>query len=171
MSTITWLPPLYQEEGLSAERTGLLLAFFAAVQIVAAFVVPALADRSHDRRPWLALTILANVVGLAAIALAPLASPWGFTALVAFGAGGLFPLALTLPLDYAADAGAASRLTAMTLGVGYLLAALGPFGTGALRDASGGYGVPFIALATLGTFMLAAVPSMKPQQQPPRSRA
>ena len=149
MSTITWLPPLYQEQGMSAERSGLLLTFFASVQVVAALVVPALADRTDDRRPWLSLTILASVVGLTSMAIVPLANPWGFTALAAFGMGGLFPLALTLPLDYAADPGTASRLIGMTLGVGYLLSALGPFGVGALRDATGGYEVPFMSLAAL----------------------
>ena len=73
---------------MSAERTGLLLTFFASVQVVAALLVPALADRTVDRRPWLSLTILASVVGLTSMAIVPLANPWGFTALAAFGMGG-----------------------------------------------------------------------------------
>jgi cyanate permease len=44
------------------------------------------------------------------------------------GIGGLFPLSLTLPLDYSADAEEAARLTAMTFFVGYLLAVLGLIG-------------------------------------------
>lgn len=141
LSVLIWLAPLYQDRGMGEGRTGLLLTYFTLVQIAGALVVSALADRARDRRPWLALTLVVTAAGLLAVALVPLASPWGFTALLGFGIGGLFPLALTLPLDYAADPAAAGRLTAMTLGVGYLLAAAGPFGVGALRDATGSYAV------------------------------
>ena len=161
-SVLTWLAPLYQDEGLSVGRTGLLLTIFTLVQILGALAVPALADRSQDRRLPLVLALGTTVVGLAAITLVPLANPWSFTALIGFGIGGLFPLALTLPLDYAPDPDAASRLTAMTLGVGYPLAALGPLAVGALRDATSSYAVPFGALVVLTATMLAVTPLLKP---------
>jgi CP family cyanate transporter-like MFS transporter len=78
------------------------------------------------------------------------------------GIGGLFPLALTLPLDYSADADEAGRLTAMTFFLGYVVAAVGPVAVGALRDATGGYAVPFVALATLSLGMLAVSPRFRP---------
>jgi MFS transporter, CP family, cyanate transporter len=70
------------------------------------------------------------------------------------GAGGLFPLTLTLPVDNATDEAEAGRLTAMTFFVGYMLSAIGPFAVGRLRDATGDYLVPFVALAMLGVVML-----------------
>ena len=142
-----------------------MLTLFTLVQIIAALVVPALADRSRDRRPWLALVLVMNVAGLAAIALVPLASPWSFTALIGFGIGGLFPLVLTLPLDYSPNPDAANRLTAMMLGIGYLLSALGPLAIGALRDATGSYWAPFTALAALGLIMLAGALVLRPQSR------
>jgi CP family cyanate transporter-like MFS transporter len=72
------------------------------------------------------------------------------------GIGGLFPLALTLPLDYSADADEAGRLTAMTFLLGYIVAAVGPVAVGALRDATGGYAVPFVTLAMLSVGMFFA---------------
>jgi hypothetical protein len=36
---------------------------FSLVQVFAAFGVPALADRSRDRRPWLALVLVSTVAG------------------------------------------------------------------------------------------------------------
>jgi cyanate permease len=78
------------------------------------------------------------------------------------GDRGPVPLALTLPLDYSADADEAGRLTAMTLFVGYVVAAVGPVAVGALRDATGGYAVPFVALATLSLGMLAVSPRFRP---------
>jgi MFS transporter, CP family, cyanate transporter len=143
-------------------RSGFLLTLFTVVQILGAFALPALADRSRDRRPALALALVTTGVGLAAIVLFPLASPWTFTTLLGFGIGGLFPLALTLPLDYSPDPDAASRLTAMTLGVGYLLAALGPLAMGALRDTTGSYATSFTALVALTAAMLVSIPTLTP---------
>ncbi len=114
-SVLTWLAPLYQDEGLNRADTGFLLTLFTSIQIVGAFVVPALADRSPDRRLPLVLALGVTATGLSAIVLVPLANPWLFTALIGFGIGGLFPMALTLPLDFTRDPRAASRLTAMTL--------------------------------------------------------
>lgn len=143
-------------------RSGFLLTLFTIVQIVGAFSLPTLADRSQDRRPALTLALVTTSMGLAAIALFPLALPWAFTVLIGFGIGGLFPLALTLPLDYAPDPSVASRLSAMTLGVGYLLAALGPIIVGALRDMTGNYQTPFVALTALTLIMLVSTPLFKP---------
>src|SRR3712207_7168630 len=94
-----------------------------------------------------------------AAGLAPLAAPWAplaWVIVLGLGIGGLFPLAMTLPLDYSADAEEAGRLTAMTFFVGYIVAAVGPVAVGALRDATGGYAVPFVALAALSVGMLVA---------------
>jgi MFS transporter, CP family, cyanate transporter len=52
------------------------------------------------------------------------------------GVDGLSPLALTLPVDYSADGDEADRLTAMSLFVGYVVAAVGPVAVDALRDAT-----------------------------------
>jgi CP family cyanate transporter-like MFS transporter len=81
---------------------------------------------------------------------------WTWVIVLGLGIGGLFPLALTLPLDYSADADEAGRLTAMTFFVGYVVAAVGPVAVGTLRDATGGYAVPFVALAALSVGMLVA---------------
>jgi MFS transporter, CP family, cyanate transporter len=158
-SSLAWIAPLYVDHGLDEGQAGLLLALLALVRVPSAFLFPALADRSGDRRPWLAVTLIFTAFGLCAVGLAPLATlwaPWAWMIVLGLGVGGLFPLALTLPLDYSANAEEASRLTAMTFFVGYLLSALGPVAVGGLRDATGGYSAPFVALATLSAGMLVA---------------
>ena len=169
-SSLTWIAPLYVDHGLDEGQAGLLFTVFALVRIPSAFLFPALADRSGDRRPWLALTLIFTAFGLCALGLAPLATlwaPWAWMIVLGLGAGGLFPLALTLPLDYSADADEAGRLIAMTFFVGYIVAAVGPVAVGALRDATGGYAVPFVTLAALSVGMLAASLRFRPQ---PNSR-
>ena len=49
-----------------------------------------------------------------------------------------------------------AAVSGMAFFVGYLLAALGPVAAGALRDATGGYRVPFLALAGVGLGTLLA---------------
>src|SRR5215208_3555282 len=168
-SSLTWLAPLYIDRGLDEGRAGLLLAVFALVRVPSAFLFPALADRSGDRRPWLVLTLILATFGFCAAGLVPLAASWAplaWVVVLGLGVGGLFPLALTLPLDYSADADEAGRLTAMTFFVGYVVAAVGPVAVGALRDATGGYAVPFVALATLSVGMLFASFRFRPHYAP-----
>jgi MFS transporter, CP family, cyanate transporter len=168
-SSLTWIAPLYVDQGLDEGRAGLLLAVLAIVRVPSAFLFPALADRSGDRRPWLALTLILATFGFCAMGIAPLATPWAplaWVVVLGLGIGGLFPLALTLPLDYSADADEAGRLTAMTFFVGYVVAAVGPVAVGALRDATGGYAVPFVALATLSVGMLFASFRFRPRYAP-----
>jgi CP family cyanate transporter-like MFS transporter len=170
-SSLTWIAPLYVDQGLDEGHAGLLLAVLALVRVPAAFLFPALADRSGDRRPWLATTLVLATFGFCAVGLAPLATPWAplaWVVVLGLGIGGLFPLALTLPLDYSADADEAGRLTAMTFFVGYVVAAVGPVAVGALRDATGGYAVPFVALATLSVGMLFASFRFRPRYAPRR---
>jgi hypothetical protein len=56
----------------------------------------------------------------------PAGDPVGTLGVVVLGLGigGLFPLALTLPLDYSADPEEAGRLTAIAFFVGYIEAAV-----------------------------------------------
>jgi MFS transporter, CP family, cyanate transporter len=55
----------------------------------------------------------------------------------------------------------------MALSVGYLLAAAGPFLTGWLRAASGGYAAPFLALAFLCCAMLPVTLRLRPSSRAP----
>jgi CP family cyanate transporter-like MFS transporter len=102
-SSLTWIAPLYVDQGLDEGCAGLLLAVFALVRVPSAFVFPALADLSGDRRPWLALTLILITFGFCAAGLVPLATPWApwaWVVVLGLGIGGLFSLVLTLPLDY-----------------------------------------------------------------------
>jgi MFS transporter, CP family, cyanate transporter len=154
-AALTWLSPLYQAHGWSAERAGALLAVFSLAQLVATLGLPVLADRTGDRRPWIALSVGACTAGLLLLAVAPLAAPWPVAALIGFGVGGQFAMALTLLVDVAADPAASRRLSGMAFLVGYLLAAAGPPAVGGLYDATGGFTAAFLALTGIGVATLA----------------
>ena len=71
------------------------------------------------------------------------------------GQGGALGLGLILPVLRGRDAGQVAGMTAMSMGVGYLIASTGPALVGAIRDLSGGWTWPIIALIVI---TIAAVP-------------
>ena len=151
-SILSWLPQIFEDEGFSQARGGLILSTFTGVQIFSAFVVPAITNRFPDRRPALVAVIATTVVGLLLAALAPTAAPWTpwvCAALLGLSQGALFPLALTLPLDSTRTPQMAGRLTSACFLAGYSAAAVGPAAIGAARDAVGGFTVPLLALAAI----------------------
>jgi CP family cyanate transporter-like MFS transporter len=161
-AALTWLSPLYLAAGWKADRAGLLLGLFSFTQIFSALAVPALADRTGDHRPWVALCVGVTTAMLAALGLAPTAAPWLWAALLGLGVGGMFALALTLLVKLASSPAAAARLSAMALLVGYLLAATGPVLAGALYDAVGSYRLPFLVLAGIGVATVTLGVSVRP---------
>jgi CP family cyanate transporter-like MFS transporter len=161
-AVLTWLSPLYLDAGWTAGRAGLLLGLFSFTQIFSALAVPALADRTGDHRPWLALCVGTTTAMLAALGLAPTAAPWLWAALLGLGVGGMFALALTMLVRQASTPAAAARLSGMALLVGYLLAATGPVLAGAIYDAVGSYRAPFLLLAGIGCAALVLGVSVRP---------
>jgi cyanate permease len=107
---------------------------------------------------------LALAAGLVMIGIEPtLTLVWAGIAGVAFGM--LFPIAITLPLDYAADSHDALRLTAGTLGLGYLVSSAGSSLSGGLRDLSGSFQPVFLVLAAIGLLPILAALALR--RRPP----
>jgi CP family cyanate transporter-like MFS transporter len=150
---LAWLPVSTMEHGMSATDAGLLLGLFSATQVLTAFVVPALAHRYGDLRPWVVGTLATSTVGLLLVALVPYAfpaAPWLWGALLGLGMGGHFALALNTITQLAPSAAAVPAYSGMAFLFGYGVAAIGPVLLGFLAEASGGYRVPFLTLAALG---------------------
>ena len=152
---LTWLAPRYVALGWTANRAGVLLSVFVITQLGGNLVVSAFGDRLDDRRPLFALMGIVVVTGAIGVAFTPRALAYLWALCLGVGAGGLFTLALTLPVTYAGDATATDGLTSMMLGGGYLIAALGPFVAGLLRDITDSYVAAFAGLAMLGAVLLA----------------
>ena len=153
-SGLTWLAPRYVALGWSEAAAGILLTLFLITQLVGMFAVSAFGDRRADRRPWFYLMAVLVTVGTAGIALSPTSFPWVWSAVFGTGIGGLFSLALTLPVDFGETGDATDRLSAMAMGIGFGVAAIGPFVIGAIRDLTGGFTSSFIGLTVLGVAML-----------------
>lgn len=161
-ATQTWLVPLYEEQGWSTQRAGLLLGVMTGSQVVSQLALATIADRNRDRRILMVVGLTVAVLGLSMLALMPSASPWATAVFAGIGIGAAFPLALNLPIDFSRDAGSATRLAAMALGIGYSIASLAPLAVGWLRGLSGSFSLPFLALAGMCVAMIALSVTFRP---------
>ncbi|AZC79386.1 CynX/NimT family MFS transporter [Pseudomonas chlororaphis] len=139
MSMVAWLPAYYLQLGWSATQSGSLLAFMTIFQVIAALLMPALAQRQSDRRPLLAISLSAQALGFSGLVLWPLQAPQLWMALIGFGLGACFALSLILTLDHRRDPREAGQLAAFVQGVGFLINAVSPWMTGWLRELTGSF--------------------------------
>ena len=159
---LTWIPTVLEDHGYSAGSAGALQALSALVQLAPAFAVPVLAVRRRDQVGllwWIVLLQLTGALGLLlAIDVAPL-----WIVVLGIGQGGALGLGLILPVLRGGDTASVASLTAMSLCVGYIVAAAGPWLLGAVHDAFGGWTVALSVFAAI--CLLELVPGL------PASRA
>jgi MFS transporter, CP family, cyanate transporter len=133
-----WLADAYAERGWSHTSTGVLLGMLNLVAIPSSFVVPWLSERYGGRVRWLSILSIFLLIGAVGLVEVP-AGAYGWSLVTGGAQGGMFALAMTLPLDLEHDRARLGSLVAMMLGGGYTLAALAPFALGAVRDSTGSF--------------------------------
>jgi CP family cyanate transporter-like MFS transporter len=150
---LTWLSPYYEGQGWSPERAGLLLAAWSVVQIPAALLTPALAERRHRWRFWTGTTLgcgVTGTVGALLVPMPPVVGPWLWVVFMAIGVGAGFPLGLAVIAWRTADGAASAATSGLALGVGYTAAGLSPLLMGLLIDLTRGFA------AAIGVLLAAA---------------
>ncbi|KUM25781.1 MFS transporter [Mesorhizobium loti] len=160
-TAVAWLAPFYQEHGWTSAASGGLLAVMAVGQALAALLLPALAGKSEDRRPWLWLTLAMQAVGFAGLVLRPEIAPFVWALLLGAGLGGSFSLTMIVALEHLPDPTEAGALSALMQGGGFLMAAIPPWLVAVLHDLTGSFRAGWllhlacIAIVTVLTFRLA----------------
>jgi CP family cyanate transporter-like MFS transporter len=155
-AVVAWLPLIQIERGWDEASAGFLVAVMNGISLVSVLGVPALADRRGERRFQLVASTLLSLVGLLGLTTAPgLVLLW--VCVLGLGLGAVFPLAMTLPVDLAADPHEVGRLAAIMLLGGYVLSAVGPLLLGILRDGLGDFEAGlWLLVATAGGLGLAS---------------
>ncbi len=123
-SITAWLAPIVQSTGLSHAQSGNILTLFTVIQIPISLTIPMIVSKTGNRKLWLLLCSLSEIIGI--ILLMVHFSPWLATIFLGIGAGGLFPLAILMPIQEARNTTEAISWSAMVQFGGYLLASLGP---------------------------------------------
>ncbi|PHB92048.1 MFS transporter [Bacillus wiedmannii] len=151
-SITTWLAPANQSMGVSSEQAGTLITVFTFIQMICSFFIPTLADIYKNRALWLLGGICFVLIGLL-LMIFPLTTPWIPSILLGIGLGGVFPLALMLPLYETKTSEDASAWTAMMQSGGYIMGGFIPVLAGIARDYFNSYTQVFIIMALL-SFLL-----------------
>ena len=148
-SIFGWLAQVFRDDaGQSAHAAGLLLGITTAISIPLSFVIPALTARVRDQRVLLTAIMACYPVGYLGMIAAPDRLPWLWAATLGIGTC-TFPFILTLIGLRARTPAGTAALSGFTQSVGYLIAVIGPFGVGALHDATHGWTVPLLVLLGL----------------------
>ena len=140
-----WLPQVYRDAGFSANEAGLLLGLTTATSIPMSFVLPGLAARLRHQGPLIIALCMTYVVGYGGLILAPVEGAVAWALLIGTGTA-IFPLALLLIGLRSRSSEGTAALSGFTQSVGYLLAAIGPFGVGAIYDATHDWTLPLLLL-------------------------
>jgi CP family cyanate transporter-like MFS transporter len=147
-SIFGWFAELYQDAGFSPHTAGLLLGAITGVSIPLSFLIPWLVARTHDLTVVMCVVIACYPLGYIGLIVAPHGGAWLWAVLVGAGTA-TFPLILTLIGLRARTPVGTAALSGFAQSSGYLIAGIGPFGIGLLRDVSGGWTVPLIALLVI----------------------
>jgi CP family cyanate transporter-like MFS transporter len=143
-----WFATLWRDSGFGAGTASALVGIVAAMSIPLSLFLPQLVARPGDQRWVLVLVMSCYPVAYVGLLVAPhsLAVLW---AMVLGAALTTFPIVLTYIGLRTRTAGATAALSGWTQSTGYLMAAIGPFGVGVLHEATGGWHVPLVVLASL----------------------
>ena len=162
-STVAWLAPFYQTHGWTATQSGSLLAILSIAQAVSALVMPALARRNVDRRLWVAVALLLQMVGFTGLALWPDAMPTLNAIVLGLGLGGCFSLFMLVALDHLPNPMQAGALNALMQGGGFILAALAPLVMAQLHQLSGNWVSGWLYQASIAAVVLLLVMRFNPK--------
>jgi MFS transporter, CP family, cyanate transporter len=153
-ATLSWLPTLFRDRGVSAAAAGGLLALVNLGNAVCAMAAPAIAHRVRDQRLIIVVTVMAMAAGLLGSLYAPTGSAVFWTILLGFGQGASLGLAIFFTMARAPDPVTSASLSGFAQSTGYLIAAAGPLAVGFLHSATGGWNVPVLALVGVLGFQL-----------------
>jgi CP family cyanate transporter-like MFS transporter len=148
-TTLTWVPTLLQDNGMSEHTAGWLLSYSAFPGIAAALISPALARRVRARWVPIAIAVVLTAGAYIGLIAAPVSGAYLWMTLLGLGQGASLSLALTYIVWRSPDSRHTAHLSTMAQGFGYLFAGIGPVGIGAVHSAAGGWTIPLIVLTAI----------------------
>ena len=145
-ASLTWVPSIFMAAGMPADKAGWMVAFTVFPATVTSLLAPVFAQRI--RPTWLPMLIVVGLGMSSCVGLltAPLAAPYVWMTLMGFAQGAQLALSLSFIVWRSPSVPMTAKVSTMAQGFGYILAAAGPIGMGALHSFSGGWTVPIIAL-------------------------
>ncbi|MGB3261812.1 CynX/NimT family MFS transporter [Paenisporosarcina sp.] len=148
-SLTTWLASAASELGFNVIEAGSVISVLTVSQIVANIFIPLLLEKFPNRSFWIYSSLFIGTIGIVLLLTGNVALIWPASILLGFTLGGLFPLALLLPLDETKDAFEANAWTAMVQTGGFIMGGLVPLAIGILYDWSGTHQITYYVMLVL----------------------
>jgi CP family cyanate transporter-like MFS transporter len=154
---LSWLPTILESHGMSSGKAGWMLSYLTIPGMAASLVTPMVQRRLPRSEIEVALAALLLAIGYVGLIVFGASAPYVWVTALGLGGGLLIALALGYIVGRARDDHVA-HLSTMAQGVGYLIAASGPFIVGALHGLTSSWTVPLLVLlAVLVPMVLAGV--------------
>ncbi|WP_339800923.1 MFS transporter [Paenibacillus sp. FSL R5-0744] len=153
--TMSWLPEILYNYGISRGTAGWLLSFTQIVGVPVSFLVPILAGRLRSQ-VWIAFALgMCSIVGYGGLWMGS-SYPMMILSIILIGIalGGNFPLALSYIGIRARNGNQAAELSGMAQSTGYMLAAIGPILIGYLYDMTQVWTIPLITLIVISGLVM-----------------
>lgn len=145
-----WLPTILVARGMDPVAAGAALSISILIQVISAIAAPTLGARMRDQRAVILTVMLITLVGFMGCMYAPIDSIWLWVAILGFGQGGCFAMALTLLALRADSLDSANALSSMAQGIGYIIAACGPLAVGFIYQFSGSWAPVGVLVGLIG---------------------
>ncbi|QBQ05150.1 MFS transporter [Sporosarcina pasteurii] len=153
-SIITWLAPIAIASGMTLLQAGTLLSVMTTVQIFLNILIPLAMERFGSRRFWLLFMLISGMISIVCFWTGLYPFMWVGAFIMGIPLGGLFPVALLLPLDKTENAQDANAWTAMMQTGGFMMGGLLPLVIALVYDYTMNHHFTFIIMMALYVLML-----------------
>lgn len=149
-----WMPVILIDRGLSPLNAGFALSLLMLIQIITSLTAPWMAQHTRDQRGVVIGLSILMWIGVMGLFFAPIEHVWLYSAIGGLGLGGIFAMSLAFLVLRSPNAQVAAALSGMAQGVGYTIAATGPFLVGWLHEVTDSWNsvaILFIVLMSVAT--------------------
>lgn len=150
-AVMSWFAYMLTSQGLSASESGVQFGVMQLVSVASGMILLAFGSRPGMLRPALYTASSSTLLAIAAMVWLP--TSLAVIPAVLFGFGlGIFPLVLVIISRSGRSTAETTALSTIAQSLGYLIAAIGPFGMGLLHSVTGGWVLPMslLSLVALG---------------------
>ena len=152
--SVSWLPTIFRDRGVSASAAGALLGVLGIGNLALALVTPVLAQRMRAQYALVIPITIGIAAGTAGAVWAPVDTAVVWMLILGAAQNAALGVAIYFAMARAPDPATAASLSAMAQGVGYLLASAGPLEVGLLHSATGSWNAPVTVLLALTAVLL-----------------
>ncbi|MCG3088795.1 CynX/NimT family MFS transporter [Sporosarcina cyprini] len=153
-SIVTWFVPVVTDNGFTLLHAGSMLSMMTIIQILFNLLFPLLIARYPVRRFWLLMILLFGLIAIGFIGTGSTSLTWVGAFVLGIPLGGLFPIALLLPLDETETAAETNSWTAMMQTGGFIMAGLLPLLIGVLYDLTSNHQNTLLIIAAFFLLMI-----------------